>query len=243
VSEGLSYAAVSRRFVVPGGERRALVGLDLECAPGRVTSLLGPNGAGKSTALALAAGLLDASGGSLRFDGIAIDPTSVPRGLGYLPQRSRFPPLLRVGEILRFTARVARANAARLEAAVELGDLDGKLDLPFGSLSGGWARRLGLAVALVAGTRLVLLDEPFVGLDLVTLERVQETLRQRVAEGAVVVVASHELEALDDLAPVTAVLDQGRLLTVSDTGASSRSVYRTALARAAGGEEARERVG
>jgi len=223
VSSGLDFHGVSRRF----GEKTALDGLDLLCSPALATALVGPNGAGKSTALALAAGLLAPTAGTIHVDGRLLRPRQGPAGAGYLPQASAFHPLLRVGEILDFAAAVRRAGPAEKGRALAVSGLGPALGRPVGELSGGWVRRVGLLAALVGSPRLLLLDEPFVGLDPETLGRLLAHLTEAVADGVTVVVASHDFEVLDLLSPRVAVLDEGRLRhLVAPGGGSSRELYR-----------------
>ncbi len=209
-----------------------MLDLTLRCPAGAGTGLVGPNGAGKSTVLALAAGLLAPSCGRITIAAAALRPFSRLDGVGYLPQVSSFPGLLTAGEVFEF-ATVARGSAAR--ARDEILDVTGVaavLDRPVGELSGGWVRRLGLAVSLLPPTDLLLLDEPFVGLDPDTLDRLVAHLDRRVARGAALLMASHEFAVIDALADRVAVLDDGRLLGVFPLGSGdhSRTLYRRTLA-------------
>ena len=235
MTAGLHFAGTGRRF----GDHVALQDLELHCPPGALTCLVGPNGAGKSTALALAAGLLPPTAGAVLFDEILVRPEVPPETTGYLPQRSAFHSSFKVGEVLEFTlaARVARTDEHRRTLEVTgLGEVLGRF---VGELSGGWVRRLGLASALLGSPALLLLDEPFVGLDPETHDRLLRHLQERLDAGSTIVMASHDFEVLDPFGPNVAVLDEGRLrliATVSpeDTGVggqghSSRGIYRRAL--------------
>lgn len=245
---GLSFDRVSRHF----GSRRsqpALDALTLEIFAGGTTCLVGPNGAGKSTALALAAGLLATTGGEIRFGGRSVTPRHPIERFGYLPQQSSFPRALRVEEILDFAVDSRSATAEARDEVIELGDLSSVLADAIDTLSSGWLRRLGLAVALLEPIDLVLLDEPFVGLDLATLERTLSLLVRRASTGTTTLLCSHDFGVVDRLAPEVAVLESGRLLAIealADHGAlgSSREVYQRALAdgRARGGEEGASEV-
>ena len=223
---GLVFDHVGRRF----GKCLALDDFDLACEAGLMTSLIGPNGAGKSTALALAAGLLAPSSGKISLNSNSIQPKSPPASTGYLPQNSTFHPLLRVKEVLEFTIAARQAGPEAQVDALEVTGLSDVLNRSVGELSGGWMRRLGLMTALAGSPDLLLLDEPFVGLDPETHDRVMAHLRIRVDSGAIVVVASHDFESLDQLTPKVAVLDEGRLRTTAEAASgSSRSLYRQAL--------------
>jgi len=233
---GLRFANVGRRF----GDRVALEDLDLDCPAGTLTCLLGPNGAGKSTALALAAGLLAPTVGEVCFGGRQVLPAVAPETTGYLPQHSAFHPSFTVAEVVDFTVASRSATSGQRHRALEVTGLEGISERFVGELSGGWVRRLGLLSALLGSPALLLLDEPFVGLDPETLDRLVVHLAERVEDGAVIVMASHDFEDLDPFGPRVAVLEEGRLryaATVSPDGveadgsslASSRVVYRRAL--------------
>ena len=229
MSQVLQLDAVTMRF----GSQLALSQLTLDCKSGTTTCLVGPNGAGKSTALALAAGLGWPTSGRLLLDGQELSPRHAPATTGYLPQRSAFHPALKVGEIVDFVGAARGLARDGVGETLALSGLDGDvLSRAVGDLSGGWLRRVGLVSALAGAPRLILLDEPFVGLDPETLDRLVTHLKRRRDEGAIVVVASHDFEVLDLLEPSVAVLDEGRLcLTSSFTaGSSSRAIYREGLA-------------
>jgi len=230
MSDGLAFEQVSRRF----GSLEALQSLDLRCPPGSSTCIIGPNGAGKSTALALATGLLRPTSGRVTLNGVQLTDLACKDALGFLPQRSTFPGSLRPREILDLCQHACSAPRTMYEAVMHLGGLAAVLDKPVRELSGGWVRRLGLACALIAQAPILLLDEPFVGLDPDTLDRLCEHLRLRSRDGAIVVMTSHAFEEIDGLEPQLAVLNGGRLLTVAPPGSDqARTLYRRMLAHRA----------
>ncbi len=241
MGEGLEFRAVTHRFL-GSTSRPALRRFDLVCRPGEVTALVGANGAGKSTALALAAGLVRASEGSVRFRAQEVAPPEVLPGTAYLPERPGVSPLLTVAEVLSFACAARGASQQARTNVCSVAGLREVENRRVGHLSSGWRRRVGLAVALLEPTELLLFDEPFVGLDLATLERVVEALRQRAQGGATVVVASHEFEVLDQLANTLVVLDDGRLLARFDSSASScRALFALATQKAVQeGQDAQE---
>lgn len=235
MSGGLRFAGAGRRF----GDHVALQELDLDCPAGTLTCLVGPNGAGKSTALALATGLLPATEGAVLFAEQPVHPAIPPATTGYLPQRSAFHPAFKVAEVLDFTvaARGADDNARR--QTLEVTGLGEVLNRRVGELSGGWVRRLGLFSALLGSPALLLLDEPFVGLDPETHDRLVAHFQECLATDTTIVIASHDFEVLDPFEPIVAVLDEGRLRLTARVGeesasdeatfASSRVAYRRAL--------------
>jgi ABC-2 type transport system ATP-binding protein len=234
VSGALEFENTSRRF----GSVDALRELDLVCSPGSMTCLIGPNGAGKSTALALAAGLLRPSAGRVLVGGHEVRLEAPPVSLGYLPQHSAFHPLLTVAEIVGLVASLRGADDTARRQALEVSGLDTLVGRRSGELSGGSRRRLGLLAALLGSPRLLLLDEPFVGLDPQTLDRLFAHLDDRLADGAAVVVASHDFEVLDRFDPHTAVLGDGRRRLVAPPGSGrTRALYRRGLTPPGAAEE------
>ncbi len=205
----------------------ALQEFSAACTPASVSCMMGPNGAGKSTALALAAGLADSDSGHIRFRDEPVSSATPPGALGYLPQASAFPGVLTVAEVLDF-AFALRGTAVRdRDAVIQMAALGEVLTQATGTLSSGWGRRLGLAVALAPPTDLLLLDEPFVGLDLETLDRVAGYIEERCREGATVLLASHDYETVDRLDPRLMVLGDGRLLgEIAPGGPGARAGYR-----------------
>jgi ABC-type multidrug transport system ATPase subunit len=212
------------------GKHAALRGIRIQCRAGALTCLVGPNGAGKSTALAIAAGLLRPESGSVAIDGRAIVPFSHTPGVTYLPQSSFFPAPLTAAEVIEFAIEVSGAGGKQCEDVLEVTGIEEILGRKVGELSGGWVRRLGLAVALIQPSQVVLLDEPLVGLDPETLERLLEHVAHLAADGSTVVMATQEFEVIDALAPYVAVLDDGRVAGFFEPRSGrARDLYRMAL--------------
>lgn len=214
----LEFNKVSRHF----GKVTALKDFSMVCSGGSALCLIGPNGAGKSTALSLAAGLQIPSSGNFHWSTVSGDKAL----FGYLPQESRFPGSLTVEETLRFCASAREADSGQWNEAVEITGLKPVLERFVGELSGGWVQRLGLAWALMPPSDFYLLDEPFVGLDPVTLKRILSYLQHRLSQGAGILMASHEFEIVDSLSPRVAVLEEGRVVGLTDGPCSgARSFY------------------
>ena len=159
------------------GAKVALAGVDVQVAAGEVVGFLGPNGAGKSTTLRILAGVLGADAGRVVIDGrdLVEDPIGAKAALGYLPEAAPLYPELRVVEYLGFRAElkgVLRKNrVAYIEEAMHKARVADVAYAPIGTLSKGYRQRVGLADALVAKPKLLLLDEPTAGLDPAQISR------------------------------------------------------------------------
>ncbi len=202
-----------RDLVHSFGDRVALDGVSFDVVPGVLTGLLGPNGAGKTTVMRVMLGVLAPQRGELRYDGRAVGPEE-RRRWGYMPQERGLYPGMPVGEQVVYFARLhglSRRDAARRGRAVleELGVAERWADRT-DKLSGGLQQRLQLATALVHDPEVIVLDEPFAGLDPVAVAGLSESLRQRVREGRTVVFSSHQLDLVQDLCEDITMIDRGR---------------------------------
>jgi ABC-2 type transport system ATP-binding protein len=197
------------------GGREALSGLSLELAPG-IVGLLGPNGAGKSTLMRLIATLARPSAGRIRWDGVdtAVQPEPLRRTLGYLPQEFGVYPALSAREFLAYLAAVKglpRALVAqRVEHCLEHVGLSECADRPLASFSGGMRQRVGIAQALLNDPRLLIVDEPTVGLDPDERLRFRSLLTELATE-RLVILSTHIVSDVEASASLLVVLDAGRL--------------------------------
>jgi heme exporter protein A len=207
----LRFVDVSRTY----GRRRALNKVSLTAQAGSITALLGPNGAGKSTLLSIASTLLQPSGGDVRYgDADARNGGAALRArIGLLAHDLYLYPELTAAENLRFFARVyALADVERrVDAALERAGLADRRDDAVAGFSRGMRQRLALERALIHDPRLVLLDEPFTGLD----EAARTALRARLdtvrASGAIVLLTTHDTAAVTGLTDAAISLVDGRL--------------------------------
>ena len=224
----LTFTDVSRHF----GRRRVLSKISLQCEAGEIVALLGSNGAGKSTLLSIAATLLDPSWGIVRYcGGVARAAGAELRArIGVLGHDLSIYPELSAAENLRFFARVYGVSDVEgaVEAALRRAGLDQRDD-PCGRFSRGMRQRLALERALLHRPRLVLLDEPFTGLDDAATEALRARLRELRTDGCIVLLATHDLETIDGLADRAVVLVGGRLLTIDTGSGTLRERYRRAL--------------
>ena len=193
----------------------ALGGVDLRVEEGGIHGLIGPNGAGKTTLINVISGLFPPSSGSLVFAGRGGGPwpiaEAVHRGIVRTFQQTRAFLGLSVRENLRIAALAARAGHD-LDALIDACDLEGALertaqDLPYATL-----RRLGIALALALRPKLLLLDEPAVGLTAPEVERLGQLVRRWNREGTTVLLVEHNVRFLMALSDRVSVMDRGRLL-------------------------------
>jgi len=180
------------------GEIRAVDGIDLALAPGRIYGLLGPNGSGKTTLIRLLTGLAHATGGEARILGTKIPSRPMLAQIGYMPQSEAIYPDLSVGENLAFFARLeGHADAAAIDRTLDLVELGGRKGTPALELSGGMRRRLSLACTLVHEPRVLFLDEPTVGVDPALRVQFWTHFRRLAADGTTILVASHVMDEAD----------------------------------------------
>lgn len=188
-------------IVVHYGSAQAVAKASLRLEPGSVTALVGPNGAGKSTLLTALVGGLKLSGGSVLFDGVSmtsLDPTARARkGLVLVPQGRQVFPTLTVQENLMVMADALSLPGARLdEAAARFPILQQRRDVPAGSLSGGEQQMLALARALMAKPKVLLLDEPTLGLAPVIVADIIRTVCELAAEGMAILIAEPSIRLI-----------------------------------------------
>jgi len=216
---------LTKRF----GRLSVLRGVDLRVEPGRITGLVGPNAAGKSTLLKLVLGLVRPDGGSLRVLGQPVpDGEGYRHGLGYMPQAPHFPDNLTGAEVLRMLGDLRGENSPRDEFLLRAFQLEGELLKPVRVLSGGTRQKLSAAVAFLFRPGLLVLDEPTASLDPVASGIFKETLLERRAAGAAVLLASHTLSELEEIADDIVFLLDGR---VHFHGPVSQLMARTGFAR------------
>ncbi|MEU0806920.1 MULTISPECIES: ATP-binding cassette domain-containing protein [unclassified Streptomyces] len=209
VCEGLRYAF---------GATKAVDGLELSVRTGEVFGLLGPNGAGKTTAIRCITTLLPVPAGMVRVFGhdAAKERMAVRRLLGYVPQQLSADAGLTGRENVELFARVfdvtRRERAARVARALEAVGLTSAADRLAKTYSGGMVRRLELAQALVSAPRLLMLDEPTIGLDPIARTSVWEHINAvRAATGMTVLVTTHYMDEADQYCDRVALMHRGRI--------------------------------
>ncbi|WP_422116651.1 ABC transporter ATP-binding protein [Brachybacterium sp. UNK5269] len=214
----LSLRGVTKHY----GPVRALDGLDLEIAPGELVALLGPNGAGKSTAMEMMVGLVAPDAGRVRV--LGTDPVTATRTglIGTMLQGGALLPDQTVRSMLRML-HALQAHPMPLADAVAQADVADLLRRRIGSLSGGQAQRVRFAIALLGDPRVLLLDEPTVGMDVGARRAFWEQMRTVAATGRTIVFATHHLEEAEREAARVVVLDRGRVVA-DGTGAEISAI-------------------
>jgi Cu-processing system ATP-binding protein len=195
------------------GSLRAVDGLTLAVERGEAVALLGPNGSGKTTALKAAAGLIRPSAGEVWIGepGRSPQDPEARRAVSYLPQKVAFPESVTGREVLQFYRRLRNLDGSRVDEVLRFASLNGASDRLVGAYSGGMLQRLGLAVAVLPDTQILLLDEPTAALDPDGLCAFYGLVERRRREGHTLLFTSHQLGDVERLADRFALLVEGRL--------------------------------
>lgn len=206
------------------GRSEALHDFTLEVPRGEILALVGPNGAGKTTALKLLVGLLIPTAGEARLGGYSVlrQPLEAKRLLAFLPDQPFLYESLTVEETLGFIGGMYRLAPDVLrdrahELASTLG-LETHLRRRVSQLSYGMKSRLALVASLLHDPAVIILDEPFFGLDPQTLRLMKQLLVERARQGATIMLSTHQLAVVEDLAHRIAVLNRGRLVALGTWG-------------------------
>jgi ABC-2 type transport system ATP-binding protein len=211
----LDVRGVSKRF----GEVLALDGIDLHVADGQIVGFLGPNGAGKSTTMRAVMGLIGIDAGEMTWNGAAIT-AAVRHRFGYMPAERGMYPKMTVRDQIVYFARLAGLGAGEaLRAAalwMERVDIAHRAEDEVQALSSGNQQRVQLAIALVHAPDLLILDEPFSGLDPVAVENMKQILADELARGTSVLFSSHQLDLVSDVSRDVVIVDSGRVVMQGD---------------------------
>jgi gliding motility-associated transport system ATP-binding protein len=227
----LAIEGLSKRF----GPIVAVDGVDFTVERGEVLGFLGPNGAGKSTTMRMITGYLPPDHGRIEVCGIdlASDPIEVRRRIGYLPEGAPAYGDMTPASLLAFVAELRRYAGAekrqRVEAVVERLELQSVLHQPIETLSKGFKRRVGLAIALLHDPEVLILDEPTDGLDPNQKHHVRALLAE-MAKDKAIIISTHILEEVDALCTRAIVIARGRIVAdAKPTELEARSSYHNAV--------------
>jgi len=217
----IEVSGLTKRF----GEHRAVDDLSFTAPAGKVTGVVGPNGAGKTTTFRCLLGLARPTSGAALIDGLPYRELPQPRRqVGAVLEAMGFHPARSGRNHLRVLARAAGIDQARIDGLLELVGLAGAADRRVGGYSLGMRQRLGLAAAMLGDPSTVVLDEPVNGLDPAGVAWARRLLRAWADEGRTVVVSSHLLTELAQVADRVVVIQNGRLVAETDMAALAGSV-------------------
>lgn len=212
-----------KAFPLPhGGEKRAVDQLSFSVARGQIYGLLGPNGAGKTTTLRMLSGLMMPSSGRAMLAGldVARQPVEVKRILGFLTANTGLYQRLNARELLRYFAALhgldGSAAAARAEELIRRVGITGFADLRCGAMSTGQKQRVNIARALVADPSILIMDEPTLGLDVLSNRIILDFILQQRDEGKTIILSTHYLDEAESMCDHIGLLYEGRLVAEGD---------------------------
>ena len=200
------------------GEKVAVNDLSLHIQPGEVYGFIGHNGAGKTTALKSVAGVQKFDAGSILVNGVSVtdDPLACKRVMAYLPDNPDLYEFMTGMQYLNFVADIFQVPAdvrrARIEEYAEAFSILGDLNSPISQYSHGMKQKLALVSAWIHDPQLIIMDEPFVGLDPIAAHRLKAMMRAKCDEGAAIFFSTHVLEVAEKLCDKVAIIKGGRLI-------------------------------
>ena len=198
------------------GEVRALRGVSFDVAAGEIVGLLGPNGAGKTTIMKILTGYLQPDDGEVKIDGLDVmaHTQAVQARIGYLPENAPLYPELTVQAYLKLMVDLRQIpeseRIARLSEAVHATGLADHLTRPIGELSKGYRQRVGLAQAILHKPRLLILDEPTIGLDPTQIVEIRRLIK-RLAQRSTILFSTHILPEVEALCDRAIIIMNGRI--------------------------------
>ena len=232
----LKLSGLSKRF----GSLQALDDLSLSLERGEIVGFVGSNGAGKSTTMRIVMGVLTADSGAVTWMGAPVD-AAIRRTIGYMPEERGLYPRMKVAEQLVYLARLHGLSASAAKAAAnrwtERLGLEERRGDEVQSLSLGNQQRVQLAAALVSDPELLILDEPFSGLDPVAVDVMSQVLLERAAAGVPTLFSSHQLDVVERLCDRVVIIRSGRLVadgTIPELQATETPRWRAVVERTAG---------
>ena len=200
------------------GEKKAVDDLSLHIRPGEIYGFIGHNGAGKTTTIKSCAGILQFEQGEITIDGKSVkaDPLGCKQRLAYIPDNPDLYEFLSGIKYLNFVADIFGVSKADREARIEkyadLFDLTGDLAQPISAYSHGMKQKLAIISALLHDPKLIIMDEPFVGLDPTAAYQVKGIMREHCNCGGAIFFSTHVLEVAEKLCDKVAIIKQGRLI-------------------------------
>jgi len=200
------------------GDKRAVDDLTLRIAPGEICGFIGHNGAGKTTTLKAVAGILSFDSGEILVNGASVreDPLSVKRALAYIPDNPDLYDFMSGIQYLNFVGDIFGVAAEERQTAIRtLGDrfgLTSDLAQPISAYSHGMKQKLAVISAWIHKPKLILMDEPFVGLDPIAAHLLKELMREHCEGGGAIFFSTHVLEVAEKLCDKVVIIKQGKLV-------------------------------
>lgn len=222
----LEVSGLSKSF----GKLVAVSDVSFRVTEGESFGLLGPNGAGKSTTISMLFGLLNPDTGSILVSGqtMQANPIAVKRCLGYVPQEIALYPELTAQENLAFWGRLYGLSGSKLQARIaevlEVVGLSERARGKVGTFSGGMKRRINIAAALLHEPRLLIMDEPTVGIDPQSRNHILETVKQLNQQGMSIIYTSHYMEEVEYLCSRIGIIDHGQIIALGTVAELRRIV-------------------
>ena len=205
------------------GNKNAVDDLSLEIKPGEIYGFIGHNGAGKTTTLKSCCGILPFDSGEIRINGISIaeNPLECKRNLAYIPDNPDLYEFLTGIRYLNFIADIYRISKKDREEKIkefaDLFELTSDLSQPISAYSHGMKQKLAIIAALIHSPKLMIMDEPFVGLDPKAAHIVKQLMRQLCDDGGAIFFSTHVLEVAEKLCDKIAIIKGGKLITSGTT--------------------------
>lgn len=200
------------------GEKKAVDDLTLRIAPGEIYGFIGHNGAGKTTTLKSIAGILDFDEGEIYIDGVSVknDPVESKKKIAYIPDNPDLYDYMTGIKYLNFIADIfgvsARDRAERISTYSDAFELTASLAQPVSAYSHGMKQKLAIISALIHSPKLILMDEPFVGLDPKAAHILKGLMRKHCDEGGAIFFSTHVLEVAEKLCDKVAIIGGGKLI-------------------------------
>ena len=207
-----------QHFTKTYGEKKAVDDLSLHIAPGEIYGFIGHNGAGKTTTLRAVAGILQFDAGEIAIGGVSIrqDPMACKKQMAYIPDNPDLYDFMTGIKYLNFIADVfgvsASARKERIAKYADLFELTGDLAQPISAYSHGMKQKLAIISAWLHAPRLILMDEPFVGLDPKASHLLKGMMRELCDQGGAIFFSTHVLEVAEKLCDKVAIIKNGRLV-------------------------------
>ena len=200
------------------GEKKAVDDLSLHIRPGEIYGFIGHNGAGKTTTIKACCGILNFEEGNIQIDGISVkeNPLECKKKLAYIPDNPDLYDFMTGIRYLNFIADIFGVNAndrqERIHKYADMFELTQDLAQPISAYSHGMKQKLAIISALIHGPKLIIMDEPFVGLDPKASHLLKETMHELCATGTAIFFSTHVLEVAEKLCDKVAIIKEGRLI-------------------------------